>query len=156
MGEFKTVDLGAIRARWEATTRGDWVLDRPPTDGAGLRFRVHVVESGGRTSVLIGAGPAKDGLRRDDAVFVAEAHRDVPELLALVERQTEALLDVEWQRVWSRAAKSEGPWCVGCGILRGHPEGHSASCPLDEALTAAGYPDELSRDMKRAALAGAR
>lgn len=144
MGEFKTVDLGAIRARWEASTRGDWVLDRPPTDGAGLRFRVHVVESGGRTSVLIGAGPAKDGLRRDDAVFVVEAHRDVPALVNLVEHQTRALMVIEStiRRAISGVAKT-GELAIAHQLA-------------DVALNAAGKRDALARELEVAAMLGAR
>lgn len=41
--------------------------------------------------------------------------------------------------------------CSGCG--GNHLDGHTTGCPLDAALTAAGFPDQASRDGARRMLA---
>jgi hypothetical protein len=131
--EMKGIDLAAIRARRAAATQGDWTLDRPATDGPGMRFKIHVVESGGRITVLIGDGAARAGLRRDDAVFVSNAPRDIDALFELVDQLLLTLLEADKE-----------------------PGGLLAEFKIDAALTAAGLPDQLSRDMKLAEFYGAR
>jgi len=60
-----------------------------------------------------------------------------------------ALLLVEWDKV---SSSPESPECPLCGRAQADARyGHQAACILDVALTAAGFPDQVSRDAARRA-----
>jgi hypothetical protein len=54
-----------------------------------------------------------------------------------------ALLQVEWE--------GEATDCPSCGAHECYGE-HAATCTIDAALTAVGYPDQASRDKARGEL----
>lgn len=138
--ETKAVDLAAIRARRAAIALGEWGLDRTPDNGPGFFFKVQANE-GGRISVLC-------ELRRDNALFVANAPRDVDALLELVEKQRRALLAAETHLAWGLDCFRAS----GAGVAPLHLV--VAAKAVDEALAAADLPDQVSRDLKRAEIAG--
>lgn len=71
----------------------------------------------------------------------------------LVDTLVQALLAVEWaQRKMTSFAGGVLDACPACGRFRWPDEGHNSQpgkCPLDEALTAVGLPDQASRDEAR-------
>lgn len=85
---------------------------------------------------------------RSEAVILIR--HDVPAMLYLVGALTGALLGSE------RAAECGGcleccPVCRMCLIVTVADDGgHADGCPLDAALTLAGFPDFASRDAERA------
>lgn len=74
--------LEAIRRRLMARTAGPLTLDREQTNGPGLPFKVMAYEPGRGPRVHL-TSPA--GLRQSDAVFHANAPKDIEYLLTLVE-----------------------------------------------------------------------
>ena len=67
--------------------------------------------------------------------------------VGLIDVLVRALLVAEWPMV----AEQYGPECQGCG--NGVPwtqKVHRPGCPIDAALSAAGLPDQASRDAVRA------
>ena len=62
-----------------------------------------------------------------------------------------ALLAAEWQMVWIGGMHQACPECLGVQPSTGG-NGHS-SCDVDAALTAAGLPDQASRDEARRKIA---
>lgn len=75
-------ELEAIRKRLMARTAGPLTLDRVATDGPGLPFKIMAYEPGRGERVHL-TSPA--GLRHGDAVFHANAPKDIEYLLTLVE-----------------------------------------------------------------------
>jgi hypothetical protein len=69
------------------------------------------------------------------------------ELRPIIDLQTRALLAVEWG--------PRCPWCDERGVAYRRPRRHTDGCPIDAALTAAGLPDQASRDAARAEIAKA-
>lgn len=78
-------DLDAIRARLEATTSGEWRVERKEELYAGDEPLL----DGGEDSRAMRNGLATYGFfeRDEDAEFCAHAKKDIPDLLALVEAQ---------------------------------------------------------------------
>jgi hypothetical protein len=100
-----------------------------------------------------------------------DADAVVPELEQLRDQLVEALLRVEWEW-WHdgrhgvlqdaehspyRMQEFQGPWCPCCeaevGNSKPQDQKHARDCALDAALTAAGLPDQTSRDAARKAIA---
>ncbi|MFC3984931.1 hypothetical protein [Streptosporangium jomthongense] len=89
--------LAEIRARHTATTPGPWRLDGPycwPFDMSDDPHMSSVISAGEeRTAVLV---PALDNPRGEkDLAFAVHAHRDIPDLVAEVERLRAHILDID-------------------------------------------------------------
>lgn len=152
------IDLKGIRERVSAATPGPWT----PVSEA---YRNVVGDECTGIMRVVGPGeyPHADvivdvegsgGASNADLEFIASARQDVPALLDLVDELTGALLASEWvERVSSGFAWHECPACHE--HHRQHvktPERpHDPECPLDAALTSAGFPDQASRDAERVA-----
>lgn len=74
------------------------------------------------------------------------ASRDA--MLDVIERQTWALLDVEWVR--------DGPCLVCPACLRVGPDGHYSRCSTDDSLNAIGLDTREKRDAERKRASGSR
>jgi hypothetical protein len=82
-------------------------------------------------------------------VFIPSPHAERQRLAAAAPSLVRALLIAEWGYVnWDDG--SCGPQCQGCSIELPNFDGkHDALCTVDSALTAAGFPDQASRDEAR-------
>lgn len=135
-----SIDLKAIRERADAAAPGPWRYQN--------NFGHLEIVADGRDHFRPIAGHY--GIQEVDATFIAKARDDVPALLDLVDAMTGALLGSE------RAAECGGcleccPVCRMCLIVTVADDGeHAEGCPLDAALTLAGFPDFASRDAERA------
>lgn len=93
---------------------------------------------------------------RDRAI---DSHTDIFQLLKLVDLQTGELLATEWRC----SEGSTRDWCSSCGGEQPSGSepmgsystsgriGHRDGCTRDAVLTAAGFPDQASRDAERLA-----
>jgi len=104
---------------------------------------------------------SKMGVRNGEPVWLQDCWADVPaptyelgneamdfaRLAAAAPALVRALLAVEWDDY-------EGcPCCPSCNEARDGNGHDSGACPVDAALTRAGFPDAASRDAARARMA---
>jgi hypothetical protein len=92
-------------------------------------------------------------IRNDADRVVAQGHPDRTQLIAAAPALVRALLACEWAYVeWDEG--SCGPQCQGCSSNQPTMYAkHDPCCPVDAALTAAGLPDQASRDEARRCIA---
>lgn len=127
--------LGQIKARYLATTRGEWFADsRHPfsvfSQGVALEYRRHP------TVVAIANGDTCRE-REANARFIAAAKTDIPCLVNEVERLTEEIERIQAASgpahpLWMSPMTTPSPWRIGtcAALVSDHHVGHGAAdCP---------------------------
>lgn len=140
------MNLRDIRLRHLAATPGPWRWDNELKE-------IRACEEGQYDAIVETDGGVY-GPREPDALFIAHARVDVPELLEALDASLRALLAIEEPMCTGTVlGEDRYAWpCCGKGRIDGPLWLHAVDCPLDKALTLAGLATELLRDEARRAL----